>query len=158
LKVNLGKSEIVAIGKVEDIGALATILGSSVVALPMKYLGLPLGASNKATVMWNGVTEQMERQMAGWMKLYLLKGGHLTLIKSTLSNLPTYLLSLFPIPMSAAKRPEKVQRDFLWGGIGDEPKLHLVNWNQVCHPVRVGSLSIRNVHKFNQALLGKWLW
>jgi hypothetical protein len=79
LRVNLGKSEIVAIGDVEDIGALATILGCSVAALPMKYLGLPLGASYKAMVMWNSVTEQKECRMAGWMKLYLSKGGRLTL-------------------------------------------------------------------------------
>jgi hypothetical protein len=24
---------------------------------------------------------------------------------------------------------EKLQRDFLWGGIGDEFKFHLVNWS-----------------------------
>jgi hypothetical protein len=113
LRVNLGKSEIVAIGEVEDIGALATILGCSVVALPMKYLGLPLGALYKATSLGNGVVEQLECRMAGWMKLYLLKGGRLTLIKSMLSNLPTYFLSLLPILMSVAKRIEKVQRDFL---------------------------------------------
>ena len=44
-RVNLGKSEIVAICEVEDIGALATILRCSIAPLPMKYLGLPLGAS-----------------------------------------------------------------------------------------------------------------
>jgi hypothetical protein len=158
LRVNLGKSVIVAIGEVENIGALANILGCSVAGLPMKYLGLPLGASYKDVVMWNDMIEQSERQMAGWKRMYLSKGGRLTLIKSTLSNLPTYFLSLFPIPMSVAKRLEKVQRDFLWGGMGDEPKLHLVSWNQVCRPLHSGGLGIRKLHKFNQALLGKWLW
>jgi hypothetical protein len=123
LRVNLGKSVIVAIGEVENIGALASILGCSVAGLPMKYMGLPLGASYKDVVMWNDMIEQLKRQMVGWKRIYLSKGGHLTLIKSTLSNLPTYFLSLFPILMSIAKRLEKVQRDFLWGGMGDEPKL-----------------------------------
>jgi hypothetical protein len=45
----------------------------------------------------------MECRLAGWKKLYLSKGGRLTLIKSTLSNLPTYYMSLFPVPMSVAK-------------------------------------------------------
>jgi hypothetical protein len=46
--------------------------------------------------------------------------------ESTLSNLPTYLLSLFPIHASVANRIEKLQQGFLWGGIGEEFKYHLV--------------------------------
>jgi hypothetical protein len=108
--------------------------------------------------MWNGVTEQMEQRLAGWKKIYLSKGGRLSLIKSTLSNLPTYYLSLFPVPMSVANRIEKIQQDFLWGGMGDEKKLHFVSWNQVCCPLRAGGLGIQSVLKSNKALLGKWLW
>ena len=43
------------------------------------------------------------------------KGGRVTLIKSTLSNLPIYMLYLFPIPAYVAKNIEKIHRDFLWG-------------------------------------------
>jgi hypothetical protein len=66
--------------------------------------------------------------------------------------------TLFPVPVSVANRIEKIQRDFLWGGMGDESKMHLVNWDQICRPLRAGGLGIRNVLKFNKALLGKWLW
>ena len=44
------------------------------------------------------------------------------------------------------------------GGMGDEFKFHLVNWQQVCTPLHYGGLGIRNLVHFNQALLGKWLW
>jgi hypothetical protein len=57
-----------------------------------------------------------------------------------------------------AKRIEKIQRDFLWGGLNDEAKIHLVDWDTVCSPIFDGGLGIRKVRKFNQALLGKWLW
>jgi hypothetical protein len=57
----------------------------------------------------------------------LSKRGRLTLIKSPISNLPTYYLSLFLILVGVTKRIDKVQRDFLWGGIGDEFEFHLVN-------------------------------
>ena len=39
----------------------------------------------------------------------------------------TYFLSLFPILVSVAQRIEKIRRDFLWGGLGDECRFHLVN-------------------------------
>jgi hypothetical protein len=67
------------------------------------------------------------------------------------------ILSLFPIPASVDARIEKLQRDFLWGGIGDEFKYHLVKWSKVCTPVSEGGLGIRNLVVFNKALLGKWL-
>ncbi len=74
----------------------------------------------------------MERRLAGWNRLYLSKGGKVTLIKITLSNFPTYFLSLFPISVGVARRLEKIQRDFLWSGLGEEFKYHLVSWPKIC--------------------------
>jgi hypothetical protein len=158
LKINLSKSELVPVGTVQNVPELASILGCHVASLPLTYLGLPLGASFKSKSIWAGVVERMEKRLAGWKRMYLSKGGRVTLIKSTLSSLPTYYLSLFPIPMSIASRIEKLQRDFLWGGREDERKFHLVNWKTACLPLQGGGLGIRNMAIFNKALLGKWLW
>ena len=118
LRINLGKSESVHVGDVADIEELVGLLGCKTSALPMKHLGLPLGARFKSKGIWDPIIEKMERRLAGWKRMYLSKGGRLTLIKSTLSNLPIYFLSLFPIPVSMAKCIEKIQRDFLWKGLG----------------------------------------
>lgn len=68
---------------------------------PCKYMGLPLGASFKAKSIWDGLIKKMECRLATWKRLYLSKGGRLTLIKSSLSNLPNFL-SLFPILIGVA--------------------------------------------------------
>jgi len=142
---------------VDVIESLASLFGYRVARLPMKYLGFPLRAPYKSTTIWNGIVEKMERRLAGWKSLYLSKGGRLILIKSTLSNLPTYYLSLFPIPLGVANKIGKLQRHFLWGGLNEEFKFHLVKWSQICSPMQFGGLEIRNMCKFTQALLGKWL-
>jgi hypothetical protein len=42
--------------------------------------------------------------------------------------------------------------------MNDEFKYHLIEWDKVCTPIDEGGLGIRNIRRFNQALLGKWLW
>jgi hypothetical protein len=158
LKVNLPKSALILVGYLDDVDQLAGLLGCGTSSLPLKYLGLQLGASFKLKTMWAESVELMAQRLAPWKRTYLSKGGRITLIKSTLSNLPTYMMSLFPIPALVAKRIEKIQRDFLWGGMNDEAKMHLVEWDKVCSPMDEGGLGIRNIRRFNQALSGKWLW
>jgi hypothetical protein len=158
LRVNMAKSEMVPVGEVPNIGDLAEVLCCQIGTLPISYLGMPLGATYRAVSIWNPILEKMERKLAGWKKLYLSRGGRLTLLKSTLSSLPTYFLSLFTIPVSVANRIEKHQRNFLWGGMGDEFKHHLVKWDTVCTPKAEGGLGIRSLVLFNRALLGKWMW
>jgi hypothetical protein len=93
---------------------LANIFRCRVALLSMEYLGLPVGAPYKASTIWNGI-EKMEHRLVGWKRLYLPKGGRLTLIKNIFSYLPTYYFFLFPTPVGVANRYEKLQRDFLWG-------------------------------------------
>jgi hypothetical protein len=78
-------------------------------SLPLKYLGLSLGAHFKTESSWDGIVEKMERRLASWKRMYLSKGGRVTLIKSTFSTLSTYFLSLFPIPATVVNRIEKLQ-------------------------------------------------
>ena len=151
LKNNLLKSELVPIGIVPNMEELVEILGCRQSSLPLKYLGLSLGAIHKEEAIWNPVLEKMERRLAGWKRLYLSKGGKVTLIKSTLSSLPTYFLSLFPVPTKVANCKEKLQRDFLWSSI-DAPKMPLVEWAKLCMPMQNGGLGIRKLRQFNSAL------
>ena len=55
------------------------------------------------------------------------------MLKSTLSSLPTYFLSLFTIPQAVAARIERIRRNFLWGALKDVLKYPLVAWDYACH-------------------------
>ena len=75
LKVNFGKSEIVLVGEVGNLDALARILCCKVGCLPMTYLGMPI---------WNPIIEKMEKKISGWKWSFLSKGSRLTLLKCLL--------------------------------------------------------------------------
>ena len=85
----------------------------------------------------------MKRRLGRWKRLYLSKGGKVTLIESALSSLPTYFLSILPVLGKVANLIEKLQRDFLWSGSSGDAKLHLVKWAKVCKPMQVRELGIR---------------
>lgn len=136
----------------------ANVLECKEVSLPIKYLGLPFGAKYKNSLSWEPVVEMYERRLASWKRKFLSKGGRLTLIKSTMANLPKYYLSTLTIPVSIAKKLESIQCKLLWGDEEDNRKFHLVKWEEVKKPLKDGSLGIRSIVELNVALQGKWLW
>ena len=75
LEINLDKSELVPMGVVPNFEMLGDALGCKQGSLPMKYLGLPLGAKWKDRAVWNPIIEKVEKRLAGWKRLYLSKGG-----------------------------------------------------------------------------------
>ena len=116
LRINLEKSSIILVGNVENIEDLAHELGCRIVMLPSTYLGLPLGMRLNSLQVWDGVEERFRKRLALWKRQYIFKGGRLTLIKSTRTNMPIYTMSPFWIPKGVKSKLEKIQRDFLWGG------------------------------------------
>jgi hypothetical protein len=64
LKVNLAKSELVFVNKVDSVDGLVGILGCKVSFLPLKDLDFLLRASYKAKSIFDGIIEKIERQLA----------------------------------------------------------------------------------------------
>lgn len=118
-----------------------------------------LGPSTGCQIyIWSGIIEKFEKRLASWQLQYLSMGGRLTLIKSVLDSIPTYYMSLFPIPKKVLKQLDKIRRDFLWEGNINTHMFHLTKWDKVTQPKHQGGLGIRDLEVHNKCLLMKWLW
>ena len=76
--------------------------------LPTTFLGLPFGACLNSTFVWDGVEDGFRKKLAIWKKQHISKGGRVTLIKSILSNLPIYIMSLFRLPKGVMLQLEMI--------------------------------------------------
>lgn len=101
----------------------------------------------------------MRRRLAAWKMKHISLGGRLTLVNSVRSTIPTYWMSLFHLPCWVIKDIDRIRRDFLWSGPDlDHSGCRLVCWKNLCRPRDQGDWGILDLARFNQALLGKWLW
>lgn len=61
----------------------------------LKYLGLPIGVNPRLLSTWKHVVDTIRKRLSSWANKNLSIGGKVVLIKSILSALPVYFLSLF---------------------------------------------------------------
>ena len=103
------------VGEVENVDQLALELGCKIGTLSTTYLGLPLGSRQTLINVWDGVEEKFRRKLALWKRQYISKGGRLTFIRSMMSNLPIYTMSLFWMPRGVSSRLRKSKVIFCGG-------------------------------------------
>ena len=127
-------------------------------SIPFTYLGLPIGCATHRLSAWEPILEKLGKKLAGWKGKMLSLGGRITLIKSSLANLPLYYMSIFPIPKGIVEKIIKIQRNFLWSGSESRERMPLVSWSLLSMPKSLGGLSIGNLLHRNVALLFKWMW
>lgn len=75
---------------------------------------MPLGDEQSKGI-WNNVLEECEKLLAIWKSQYLSRGGRVTLINSVLDALPTYMMSMYPMPASVRDRLDAIRINFLFG-------------------------------------------
>ncbi|GMI95175.1 hypothetical protein like AT4G29090 [Hibiscus trionum] len=136
----------------------AASIGCQRGSFPSEYLGLPLGAKRNSVALWDPVIEKVQGKLSGWKSGTLSTAGRLILVKSVLSALPIYFLSIFPLPSSVGRHLNSLFANFLWGGGKTANKIHWIKWDTVCLPKDKGGLGIPNLKIMNRSLLGRWVW
>ncbi|CAN1850399.1 Putative ribonuclease H protein At1g65750 [Linum perenne] len=158
LKVNVHKSVIFTLGDVGEAHRYADILGCSIGSFPSSYLGLPLGIRSPSSQIWEPVVVNIRKKLESWRAKFLSFGGRITLLRSVLSSSRFTSCLFFVLLLLLFLRSRRFNTFFMWEGVGEDRKPHLVRWSMVKVSRRKGGLKVLNLRNTNLALLGKWGW
>jgi hypothetical protein len=132
LKINFHKSDIYCLGgaldREEDFERIFTCNSG---LLPMKYLGVPINKKRLKNSDWDSTEGKMRNKLGPWQGKMLVMGGRVTLINSSLTSVPLYMLSFYRMPIGVKEKIDRIRNDFLWDETEGHKKYHLVNWQTV---------------------------
>ncbi|XP_028095431.1 uncharacterized protein LOC114295410 [Camellia sinensis] len=126
LKINYHKSMVCGVGFSDSaLEEFVSLRNCKTLSLPLKYLGLPLGANPRRKRMWKPVIEKFKLRLAGWK---------------------------MRLPEGIAKEIDKIQASFLWGGSDLKRKIHLVKCGGgglllTMIPYKIGSYRVNTIFK-----------
>ncbi|KAL0355136.1 UNVERIFIED_CONTAM: hypothetical protein Sradi_3960500 [Sesamum radiatum] len=121
------------------------------------YLGLSRMSNKSKTELFANIRERVCAKTVGWKERYLSQAGKLTLIKSVLQAIPSYIMSCFRIPITLLSEMNRHMASFFWDS-GKNHKIHWLRWGKMCKRMNDGGLGQRDLHSFNMALLAKQGW
>lgn len=99
-----------------------------------------------------------ENCLAMWRGKLLSCVRRVTLIKSVLSAIPSFVISSVKFPVTLCHQLDGSLRKFLWQGQQNCSRLHMVPWSVICNSKSDGGLGIRIFQDLNMALLCKVGW
>ena len=159
VKSQLGKNTLIGTGvRNIDMERVASKTGCKVGKLPFVYLGTPIGAHMNKANGWKILLDKFAKKLGTWKMKLLSVGGRLTLCKSVLGGLGTYLFSLFKAPSKVLSKHERIRRNFFWGTCEGGRKIGWVAWDKILNSLENGGLGIGSLKAQNLALLAKWWW
>ncbi|XP_016173488.1 uncharacterized protein LOC107615992 [Arachis ipaensis] len=143
LSINFEKSSLIPINCEEQrVRSMCRMWGCKEDALPVKYLGVPLGANPRLVKTWMPIIDKVEEKLSLWKAKVLNKAKKLVLIKSVLNSLPVYYLSLYKMPKAVAEKLIFLQKRFLWSKEDGRNGMALVKWELVQAPKKLGSFGV----------------
>ena len=159
-KINLAKLDLYCSPNmpIEDQESLTQTLQVNLVQNPTKYLGMHFKLKGNRCIDFQFLVDKLQAKLQSWKARLLSQAGRTTLITSVLQSLPLYTFAWFQVPDTICNKMDSVIRSLWWGHEQAERKLHLLNWDQICKPKKLGGLGLKKFKSMNQAMLAKQFW
>jgi len=91
------------------------MLNCKIMSFPFVYLRVRIGGNHKRVSFRKGLLDKVKKKLSRWKGRLMYMSGRVTLMKSALSSMFIFFLSIFKVPKSVNKEMIKIQRQFLWG-------------------------------------------
>jgi len=159
-KVNLHKSRVTFSANTDDNvkSNISAVLGYTAVDDLGMYLGVPALSKRVTKATFQCIVDRVEKRLSGWRTKCLSLAGRVTLIKSTLTSIPAYVMQTCRLPRATCDELDRKVRRFLWAGTNLDRKPHLVAWATVTKSLEEGGLGIRSMRSLNSAAMVKLGW
>ena len=123
-----------------------------------KYLGVPLFHKRENRSTFAPIMDKINQRLSAWKAKSLSMAGRLTLTKSVLAAMPSYVMQSTSLPIAVCQDIDKACRNFLWGDTTESHRIHLLEWKKVCQPIQHGGLGLRQSSIVNKAFMMKVGW
>jgi hypothetical protein len=157
LHVNMEKLELLlTCSSQEDVVQCASFLECKVRKFAFTYLGIPLSEKKLPKDAYMFLIQKHNKRLSGCSAEQLSMTERLVLMKSVMSSISIYFMSVLHLSNWIIEEIDKIRRDFLWHDIDhSNKKMHLANWKLVCRPKKLRGLGVIDLKVMNQALLMK---
>jgi hypothetical protein len=137
---------------------LSNLLGIQATDDLGKYLGVPILHKRVTKDTYQFILDKVNQRLSTWKANTLSFAGRVTLAKSVIQALPSYVMQTVLLPVSICDEIDKRCRGFIWGDHEETRKPHLVNWTSLCYPKQLGGLGFRCMRKMNLAYMMRVSW
>ena len=102
-------------GAEDDQNQVKHILGVELSSFEPKYLGLPTPSGRMKKDRFQSLKERLSKRLRDYSEKHMSSGAKEVLIKSVAQALPTYIMSVFQIPLGLCDSMTSIIREFWWG-------------------------------------------
>ncbi|GJR75905.1 hypothetical protein Tco_0088270 [Tanacetum coccineum] len=141
-----------------EVERAASTIGCSTFTSPFKYLGVKVGGNMPRIDSWDEVITKVSTRLSKWKIKALSIGGRLTLLKSVLTSIMLYHMSIFKVPMGVLKKMESIRRNFFNGVDQADKSITWIGWEKVLASKKNGGHGVSSFFASNRGLLFKWVW
>ena len=121
------------------------------------YLGIPLHQPKLRKEDIQLIVDKVIKKIAGWNGKLLSYGGRLTLWKSCLTSIPTYLMSIIKFFKWAIESINSQIAHFFWNNLEEgKHKYQLAHWKLVSLKKIIGAW-VPDHQQMNMCLLASWI-